>query len=73
MKINMNTNSRTIQKSNQYKYDFKVPSKLLLGTTQLAINWKDEDNYFKTDADRNLCANSKLSSYKSSYIDSISF
>lgn len=73
MKINMNINTRTIQKSNLYKYDLKMPSKLLLGTTQLAINWKDEDNYFKTDADRNLCANSKLSSYKSSYIDSISF
>ena len=69
----MNINTRTIQKSNLYKYDLKMPSKLLLGTTQLAINWKDEDNYFKTDADRNLCANSKLSSYKSSYIDSISF
>lgn len=73
MNINTNTNSRTIQMSNQYKYDFKMPLGLLQDTTQLVINWKDEDNYFKTDADRNLCANIKLSPYKSNYIDSISF
>ena len=47
MNINMNANSRTIQMSNQYKYDFKKPLGLLQDTTQLVINWKDEDNYFQ--------------------------
>lgn len=69
----MGKNFRTIQKSNQYAYDFKMPLEILQKTSQLTINWKDEDNYFKTDADRNLCANTKISLYKSSYIDSISF
>lgn len=73
MNIITNTNSRTIQKSNHYKNFSVMPPVVANRKIHLPINWKEEDNYFKTDADRRLCASTKISFYKSSYIDSIRF